>query len=102
MPNSRTMAAARIASLRSMRGTQSSTSETEARAELNRARRPGARDHAEVRGIQREAGQVEVGVIQQVVRLDSDVDLPARGEADALLNREVSRDVTRAAKHGPW
>src|SRR5258705_5813367 len=89
MPNSRTIAPAKIASLRSRRGARSSTLETEARAELNRARRLGARDHAEVRGTQREAGQVEVRVIQQVVRLDADVDLPARGKADALLDRQV-------------
>ncbi|PYQ98476.1 MAG: hypothetical protein DMF97_12560 [Acidobacteria bacterium] len=43
------------------------------RAELSDARRPCARDHADVRGAERESGDVVVRAIQQVGRLGAEV-----------------------------
>ena len=58
-----------------MRATQS---EAQSCADLNRARRSRARDHAEVGRTQRESRDVEVRTIQQVVRFDANIQFRLR------------------------
>src|SRR5216110_607085 len=47
------------------------------RTELNRARRPRARDHAEVGRAEREAGDFEIRPVEQVVRFGAKPDSDA-------------------------
>lgn len=68
---------------------QKSWLKADARAELNGARRPRARNHPKISGAECEPGDVEVRAVQQVVRLGPQLERHAVAKRGAFLEREI-------------
>ena len=67
------------------------TLEAETRAEFDRARGSRAGDDAEIGRTERVARYVEIGAVQEVVRLGTQIEFNAGMKRNALLDRRIER-----------